>query len=107
MNVPESSRAGTLKWLDLKRWPRSLSLAVAAELVVAAGLVSWKALPLLLIYWDVGRLLPGVTFSFHFAAIIVNLALFAGFIALARAISRIPLVRQSRRPQPEILPTGL
>ena len=100
MNARESRRAGTLKWLDPKRWPRSLSLALAAELAVAAGFVSWKALPLLLIYLDVGRLLPGLPFSFHFAAIVVNLALFAGLIALAKAIARIPLVRQWRRPQP-------
>jgi uncharacterized SAM-binding protein YcdF (DUF218 family) len=40
-----------------------------------------------------------VSFSLQVAVMVVNLMLFAGFIVLATAISRIPLVRSWRRPQ--------
>jgi hypothetical protein len=80
-----------------RRW---LGLAAAGGFVAATGLVTWQAWPLIVIYWEVGRLLPSLTFTFQVAAIAVNLALFAGFIALARAISRITPVRRWRRPRP-------
>jgi hypothetical protein len=83
----------------MKRYRRWLGLAAAANLVAATGLVTWQAWPLLVLYWDVGRLLSSVTFSLQVAAILVNLMLFTGVVVLATAISRTSLVRASRRPR--------
>jgi hypothetical protein len=83
----------------MKRYRKWLGLAAAVNFVAATGFVTWQAWPLIVLYWDVGRLLPSVTFSLQVAAIVVNLMLFTGFIALATAISRTSLVRAWPRPR--------
>jgi hypothetical protein len=90
------ARSPRVELVDSARALRWLGLAAAVTVAAATALVTYRLSPLVLLYWDVGRLLPSSTFSLQIAAAVVNVALLAGVLALAALISRVPVMRRQR-----------